>query len=249
VSNDPKDWTDFAAFFGGMVGTIGSIIAGIFLYQTINLQNDQLTLQNVQRTEGMFLDALYRFGDNKTEIANKLIDDETVQLHDDMRIKIRNRKSYTEEPHFTEDQIKVMYVDKLRQLLYADYSNNTETPRLDINLNKYFQKVNALCYMLLHAEITTAQRDQLRYLFLNEFHDSEIKMICYYFYLFHDIVNSTDSNFTCTNIVKDSKIFEGELHFSDKFSREYDPRLNHFDSGMKHYIELVKNKRLAHSKN
>ncbi len=38
ISDNPRDWESFAVYFGGTVGTMGSMIAGYFLYRTFILQ-------------------------------------------------------------------------------------------------------------------------------------------------------------------------------------------------------------------
>lgn len=108
----------------------------------------------------------------------------------------------------------------------------------------YFKFVNSLCYLIHDSDLDKKHFSQLRLFLLSQFDDSEIKMICYYTYLFHDVVNSSDPEFTSNNIVKNSRLFEGKLYFSDDFSRNFDPRGKDFEVQLTRYRERIKELRV-----
>ena len=45
ISNTPNDWQIFAAYFSGTTGTIGSMVAGDFLYWTLILHISRKAIQ------------------------------------------------------------------------------------------------------------------------------------------------------------------------------------------------------------
>jgi len=244
ISNSPNEWSIFAAYVSGTTGTVSSIVAGYFLYKTILLQNTQLEMQNIERIENMFFTVLYRFTEKNESIAKKLINDEQSALHQNIFSQIIGRKN-SSQPEYTNEEIQELYVSRLGQIFIADYSRSTKTLRLHVDLNKYFQGINSICELLMNSNLPEENIDRLRRLFLSQLHDSEIKMICYYNYLLSDIVNSTDLNFTARNIVKDSKLFEGDLLFSDDFSRNLNPRKNDFEFGVNNLKKKIKSFREA----
>jgi hypothetical protein len=228
LSNSTSDWETFAVYFGGTVGTLASIVGGYLLFVTLNAQRRQ-------GNEQTFFNYLNVFTNKENSIRSNLIGIE-ITLH-------QNAKILAETPGVLEAVILESYVNQLKSFFIADYSINTKSPRLKVALNGYFKFIDSLCLILNDSNFEKSQFEQLRRFFLSQLHDGEIKMICYYYYLFFDIVNSSDALFSSENVVVKSRIFEGALFFSDDFSRNYDPRIGHFDVPIGQYKDQVSGKR------
>jgi hypothetical protein len=157
-------------------------------------------------------------------IAEWLVRMETEKFHTDVNQELRKHGVKKTE----HDRIKDDYFAKLKELLLEHYSLGTATPRLRIELSNYFQYIESFCLLFESTDLEPIHYRQLKTMLLSQFHNSELKMICYYFYLFYDVVNSIDTNITTRNPVKEVGLFEGSLRFADDFSRNYDPRNNEF---------------------
>lgn len=224
-SQDQNDWQTFAVYFSGTVGTIGSLVFGFFIYKSF-------TLQNKQRIEETLFNYLNAFSKEKDKKQAELI--------------AKELEMFKSVESLNPEEMKTPYFKLLEEYFIVKYSRDSATPRLHIDLTMYFKFVNSLCYLIHTSKLSNSHFKQVKMFLLSQFHDSEIKMICYYYYLFFDVVNSTDAKFKCTNnIVKRSGLFEDDLSFSDDFTRNHDPRKGAFESQLNSYRAKVGSKRPA----
>jgi hypothetical protein len=219
---------DNAGKFGDSFGAANSLFQGlgfIALTFTIMLQIQNNRAANLQRIEESLNSYINAF--------------ETVQKDMQQKLIQRELDMFKEIEELSAEEMKDPYFNLLKEFFIADYSINTATPRLNSSFNMYFKFVNSVCYLIHNADVSRNEQKQLRMFLLNQFHESEIKMISYYYYLFYGIVNSTDSGFNCsTNIVKRSKLLEGDLFLSDDFARNNDPRKD-YDTQLRTYKNIV----------
>lgn len=219
ISSLPGDWAVFATYFSGLTGTLFSLIAGWLLYLTLKSQDQQ-------NVESIFFNFLNSFSKEKELLGKLLIVTEELmrkEVHKNERVK----KGSDEERHK-----KGQYFDFIKRFFIADYSINTKSPRLYSKFSKYFRSIETLAELVNDSRLSAADQMRLKKVLLSVFNDEEIKMICYYYYLLFDIVNSDDDQFATLNPVKELKIFEGEWHFADHFPHEFDPRKGDFSESI-----------------
>lgn len=229
-SIETKDWESFAVYFNGTTGTLFSILAGILLYLTLKSQNRQ-------NTENTFFNYLNTFSKEKEAISLKLIDIEK-KMQEEIH---KNQK--VEKGSEEEKSKKTEYLNYLKKIFIADYSKSTKTPRLNDEYSKYFRSIGTFTQLITNSNLPYEDQKRIADIFLSNFSDSEIKMICYYYYLLFDIINSSDKNLTSDNYVKKSKIFEGDLKLSDDFLHNYDPRQGDFEKELEEIKKYYRQKR------
>lgn len=220
VSDNPVDWQTFATYFNGTTGTWFSILAGVLLFFTLKSQNRQ-------NTETTFFNYLNTFAEEKKEVSKKLISIEKKML------ETVHKREKVEPGSTKEKEKKKEYVKFLKNEFIATYSSKTDTPRLKDEFSKYFRGIQNFTNLITKSNLNKKDKERLEAIFLSHFSDQEIKMICYYYYLIFDIIQPKDKNYRSTNYVKESRLLEGNLGFSDDFLHNFDPRKGHFNEFIK----------------
>ncbi|HTF16635.1 MAG TPA: hypothetical protein VK658_01110 [Chryseolinea sp.] len=222
-------WGDTFGAFSALINgfaLLATAFAGIYIFRTYHQQVKEIA-------ENRLFKELDNFAQDKIQVG-KGMDDVINSLHTSVEQTIKNEYGKSVPP---KDKLVSWYFSNLELEFIRDYSIQSQTPRLKPYYVNYFKHINTICYLFIDL-IDNGHADHfkhLRSILLSRMSEGELKMVCYYYYLFYDVVNSRDQNFTCENPVKISKVFEDNLHFSDDFSRNLDPRENHFDSSLRSY--------------
>jgi hypothetical protein len=230
ISDSPTDWETFAVYLSGTTGTLSSIFAGWLLYLTLKSQNKQ-------SVENSFFNYLETFSKEKEDIGKKFI------LFDKEMYEQIHKKERVQSGSQEEKLKKAQYLNYVKDRFIAGYSLNSRTPRLNDEYNKFFRSITNFGHLIYGSDLDKKDRERLRDIFLSIFSDAEIKLICYYYYLLFDIINSTDKDFTSNNHVRNSGLFDGSLNFSDDFLHNFDPREGHFNEVLEELKDTFRKKR------
>lgn len=212
---------------------LATAFAGIYIYRTYNQQVKEVAENRIYKELDNF--AIDKEGGAKR--MNQYIDD----LYHSITNTVRREYGKVNVPN--DETIVGWFFGNLELELIRDYSINSKTPRLNPLYVKYFKHIEAICYLFI--DLKKDKHDQhlqhLRSMLISRMNDGELQMVCYYYFLFYDVVNSDDKDvtFKCENPVKMSGLFDGKLPFSDDFSRNIDPREDFFDNVLKTYHEKI----------